>query len=44
MSAALAGFVHNRQGADGQQHNYSADNCQGGPHCDLAAGPPDYPK
>ena len=42
MLAALAGFVHDRQGADGQQRNCGADNCQGGPHRDLAVvGPPD---
>jgi hypothetical protein len=36
MLAALAGVVHDRQGADGEQHNDGEDNCQGGLHCDLA--------
>jgi hypothetical protein len=42
--AALAGVVHNRQGAAGDDHNRGEDNQQGGLHCDLAnAGPPSLP-
>ena len=41
MMAALAGVVHDRQGAAGHKHNGGDDNQQRGFHCDLAtAGPP----
>jgi hypothetical protein len=41
MMAALAGVVHNGQGASGHKHNGGDDNQQGGFHRDLAtAGPP----
>ena len=41
MMAALAGVVHDRQGAAGAEHDHREDNQQGGLHGDLAnAGPP----
>jgi hypothetical protein len=41
MVAALAGVIHDRQGANGGEHNRSDDNCKRGFHCDLAnAGQP----
>jgi hypothetical protein len=37
MLAALAGLVHHRQCADGDEHNRDKDNDQGALHSDLAA-------
>jgi hypothetical protein len=34
MLAALAGVVHDRQRADGREHNRDEDNYKGGLHCD----------
>jgi len=36
MLAALAGVVHDRQRADGDEHNRDEDNDQGALHGDLA--------
>lgn len=41
MMAALAGVVHNREGASGPEHNYGQDNQQWVLHGDLAKVP-DY--
>jgi hypothetical protein len=38
MLAALAGVVHDRQRADGDEHNRDEDNDQGALHDDLAPG------
>jgi len=35
VRAALAGVVHDRQGAAEYQHNRRKGNNQGSPHCDL---------
>ena len=36
MLAALAGVIHDRQRANGHEHDRDEDNYQGGFHCDLA--------
>jgi hypothetical protein len=43
VMAALAGVVHNREGASGPEHNYGQDNQQWVLHGDLASAGPRLP-